>query len=169
MSDVPNQAASQQERCEEAERNVQTFSYNRANGKKVGGGVKEIVSLARTRSTKVAVQVVKEGGENNLHFHRKTEIVYTVLKGRAKFYGPEDKLYGEFGQYEGILLPADSRYWFEKAGEEDLELLQVTFSGDAANAARVNVDLAKDWMGGVAELQVYENGSNPPTTTSEQA
>ena len=34
-------------------------------------------------------------------------------------------MYGETGENEGILTPGDSRYWYESAGEYDLEMLQV--------------------------------------------
>ena len=48
-----------------------------------------------------------------------------MLKGRIRFYGPDDKVIGEFGPNEGTISPAYSRYWFENAGDGDAELLQV--------------------------------------------
>jgi mannose-6-phosphate isomerase-like protein (cupin superfamily) len=48
-----------------------------------------------------------------------------VLKGRARFYGDGDKLLGDLGPHEGILLPRNFRYWFESASPEPLELLQI--------------------------------------------
>ena len=67
-----------------------------------------------------------------------------------KFYGPGDKVYGEFGPLEGVVFPADSRYWFESTGNEELELFQVfTFSDGQKNSRRINVDAHK-------ELTLYE-------------
>ena len=141
----------------EAEKGVKPFSYDKTQGRKVGGGVKEFVTLGATPHLQAMVQIVKEGGENNLHFHTKTDQLYMVLKGRVRFHGPGDKIYGEFGQYEGIVIPADSRYWFETLSAEPLEVLQVLgFTGDARDAKRVNAEAAKPWMAGRAELQVYD-------------
>ena len=72
------------------------------------------------------MQIVKtDGGENNLHYHTNSDSFWMVLKGRVRFYGPDNKLIGEFGPHEGTSTPRYSRYWFENAGEEDAELLQV--------------------------------------------
>lgn len=143
-----------------AERDIKLMKYDRANGKAQGNpDIKQFFFLADGNPIKVAVQVVKDGGENNLHFHTNTDIVYFVLKGRVRFHGPDKKVYGEFGPHEGLVLPADSRYWFEKASTEDLELFQIFSNRDLANpekAQRVNAEPAKDWMAGQKELQVYE-------------
>jgi mannose-6-phosphate isomerase-like protein (cupin superfamily) len=32
------------------------------------------------------IQVAKEGGENNLHYHANVDGFWMVLKGKAKFY-----------------------------------------------------------------------------------
>mgnify|MGYP003694430529 CR=1 FL=1 len=53
-----------------------------------------------------AVQVVKKhGGENNLHYHTTSASFWMVLKGRVRFYGPDDVLIGEFGPHEGTITP----------------------------------------------------------------
>ena len=52
-----------------------------------------------------------------------------VLKGRVRFYGPDDVVIGEFGPHEGTITPRFSRYWFENIGDEDLEILQVAAFG----------------------------------------
>ena len=110
------------------------------------------------------MQVVKEGGENNLHYHTGTDIVYMVLQGRVKFHGPEGAVYGEFDQHEGLVIPAGARYWFETTGEVPLELFQVFFySEDPATAKRINLERAKDWMAGNAVLQVYEDAPGKPS------
>src|SRR5262249_26302184 len=134
----------------------------RVNGKAQGNpNIKQFYFLADADPIKVAVQVVKDGGENNLHYHTNTDIVYFVLKGRVRFHGPEGKVYGEFGPNEGLVLPADSRYWFEKASTtEDLELFQIFSNRDPKHpekAQRVNAEPAKEWMAGDKTLQVYED------------
>ena len=74
---------------------------------------------------KAAVQIIRDGGGNNLHSHAAADTCWFVLKGRARFYGENDEILGEFGQYEGIMTPRGTQYWFESAIEgEDLELLQ---------------------------------------------
>jgi mannose-6-phosphate isomerase-like protein (cupin superfamily) len=108
---------------EAAEAKVKTFHYQKPES--VGAG-KGFVGLARTDIVKGVVQVVKkDGGENNLHYHKRMDSFWFVLKGRVRFYGPDDVLIGEFGPNEGTVTPRFSRYWFENAGDEDLELLQV--------------------------------------------
>ena len=103
------------------------------------------------------VQVVKEGGENNLHHHTNTDILYMALKGKVRFYGLDHVVYGEFGEREGLLLPADSRYWFKTTGTVPLELFQVFFHmGNVEKAQRINVEDAKPWMAGMPELERRE-------------
>lgn len=141
----------------EAEARIQTFSYARPPDTP---RPKQIESLCRGEHFRLHVQVVKDGGENNLHYHTNSESAWMVLKGRARFYGVGDALLGEFGPNEGIFLPGGSRYWFEKVGEEVLEILQMV-SGDTAasrkgqKAERVNVDAHKAWMNKDAHLTVY--------------
>ena len=60
-----------------------------------------------------------------LGYHAGVDITWMVLKGRARFYGPDDVVRGEFGPQEGILIPSGARYWFESCGTDDLELLQI--------------------------------------------
>ena len=68
-----------------------------------------------------------------------------------------DKLIGEFGPNEGRVLPGGSRYWFEKVGNEDLEILQIVCKENrAAKTARINLDHHKEWMTG-DHLKLYEN------------
>jgi len=86
---------------------------------------KTFVKLARTDRMMAYVQVLSSGGENNLHSHGHLDGFWMVLKGRARFYGEGDKLLGDLGPHEGILLPRNFRYWFESASPEPLELLQI--------------------------------------------
>lgn len=116
----------------EAESRVTTYHYE----KPAAGTAKARVSLARTDLVNAVVQIVKkDGGENNMHYHTAIDTFWMVLKGRVRFYGPGDELIGEFGPMEGTVTPRYSRYWFENAGDEELELLQVAGSTRATDAA----------------------------------
>ena len=118
----------------------QTFSYAKPDGQESG---KAIVSLCQTDIIRGAVQVLKEGGDNNLHSHTGMDGFWMVLKGRVRYYGPGDEVLGEFGPHEGIVTPRGAQYWFESCGDVDLELLQVVaFDRDVKNE-RVDVDPQK--------------------------
>lgn len=138
----------------EAEARVKNFKYEKPAP---SGRPKDVVSLTRGSMLKVHVQVVHDGGENNLHYHTNSETAWMVLRGRVRFYGVGDEVLGEYGPHEGIFIPGGARYWFEKVGDEDLELLQMV--GIAGAAQRVNVDAHKDWMH-EKYLQVYSGSSS---------
>jgi len=101
---------------------------------------KTSVLLGKGEYVRGMIQVVKEGGENNLHYHANVDGFWMVLKGRAKFYGPGDALLGEFGPQEGLVIPRFARYWFESTGDEQLEILLVqAFSQpNAPNSGRTD-------------------------------
>jgi mannose-6-phosphate isomerase-like protein (cupin superfamily) len=99
----------------------QTFSYKKPELKRGKG----IVQLAGSDIIRGRVQIVSEGGENNLHSHRGMDGFWFVLSGKVKFYGPGDVEIGEFGKHQGILIPRGAEYWFESSGDEDLEILQM--------------------------------------------
>jgi mannose-6-phosphate isomerase-like protein (cupin superfamily) len=136
-----------------AELSMQPFRYEKPSTDRV----KSIVSVAKGEFVRIHVQIVKDGGENNLHYHTGSETAWMVLKGRVRFYGVGDEVIGEYGPQEGILIPSGARYWFEKIGDEDLELLQMVGYDrrDGAQAGRINVEAHKEWMT-EPELQVYE-------------
>jgi mannose-6-phosphate isomerase-like protein (cupin superfamily) len=137
----------------QAEARMQPVKY----AKRTSDRPKDIVPIAKTDRLRVAVQVVKEGGENNLHYHTNSDTLWMVLKGRVKFYGVGDQLIGEYGQHEGILIPEGSRYWFEKTGDEELELLQMVGTDTrGGKAERVNLEKHKEWMEGDQRLTTYE-------------
>ncbi len=111
------------------------------------------VKLAGTDSTRASVQILHEGDGNNLHYHPNMDLIYMVLKGCIRFYGPGDAILGEFEQNEGLLLPENARYWFESVGKEEAWLLQIAGYPKGAKAVRrINVDppkkaLTNDWIG----------------------
>jgi mannose-6-phosphate isomerase-like protein (cupin superfamily) len=92
------------------------------------GKPKTIVWLARTDHLFADVQVITQGGETNLHSHSHLDGFWFVLSGRARFYGEGERVLGELGKHEGILLPRGTPYWFESASDEPLELLQLEAS-----------------------------------------
>ncbi len=117
-----------------------TFKYDKPAAQETA---KAIVGLCQTDIIRGAVQVIKQGGDNNLHSHTGMDGFWMVLKGRARYYGPGDEVLGEFGIHEGIVIPRGAQYWFESCGEVDLELLQVVaFDRDVRNQ-RVDVEPPK--------------------------
>src|ERR1700691_4318783 len=141
---APMSAAEKEVFHRDAEARIKTFSYRTPAE---NGEVKQIINLFGSDLIRLNVQIVKEGGENNLHYHTGGDNCWMVLRGAARFYGVGDKLLGEFGTNEGILLPGGSRYWFEKIGNEDLEILQIVCrESRTAQTTRVNLEKHKDWM-----------------------
>lgn len=118
----------------------QTFSYKKPDNLRRGKG---IVQLAKSDIIRGRVQIVSEGGENNLHSHRGMDGFWMVLRGKVKFYGPGDVLIGEFAQHEGILIPRGVEYWFESSGDEALEILQMAAFEKGVKVERVDVGAQK--------------------------
>ena len=117
----------------------QTFRYEKPEAQTAD---KAIVSLCQTDIVRGAVQVVREGGDNNLHSHKGMDGFWMVLKGRVRWHGP-DGVIGEFGVHEGIVMPRNSQYWFESVGEDTLELLQVVAFDRSVRNERVDVEPRK--------------------------
>lgn len=87
---------------------------------------KALIRLVQSDILMGNVQVVREGGDNNLHSHAGMDGFWFVLKGKARFYGPEnDTVIAELGPHQGVFIPRNFAYWFEKIGDEELEILQV--------------------------------------------
>ncbi|MGY9005303.1 MAG: cupin domain-containing protein [Alphaproteobacteria bacterium] len=113
-----------------------TFKYEKPENLP---GDKMIVQLAGSDVIRGRVQVVRRGGENNLHSHDGMDGFWMTLKGRVRFYGVNDEVIGEFGPMEGILIPSGVQYWFESADEsQDLELLQMAGFDKGTNLRRVD-------------------------------
>ncbi|HEX2932293.1 MAG TPA: cupin domain-containing protein [Candidatus Binatia bacterium] len=109
-------------------------------------GVKKTWQVCNSDLMKVQVQVVKNGGENNLHTHTGEDAFWYVIKGAVKFYGEGDKLVGEYQKGEGILVPRGYKYWFESASPEPLEILRVTAKDQNIDNKRVDLAAQKQWM-----------------------
>ncbi|MGE5216181.1 MAG: cupin domain-containing protein [Chloroflexota bacterium] len=109
-------------------------------------GVKKTWQVCNSDLMKVQVQVVKNGGENNLHTHTGEDAFWYVITGAVKFYGEGDKLIGEYKKGEGILIPRGFKYWFESAAQEPLEILRVTAKDQNIDNKRVDLSPQKQWM-----------------------
>jgi mannose-6-phosphate isomerase-like protein (cupin superfamily) len=109
-------------------------------------GVKKTLQVCNSDLMKVQVQVVKDGGENNLHTHTGDDAFWYVINGAVKFYGEGDRLIGEYKKGEGILIPRGYKYWFESAAPEPLEILRVTAKDQNIENQRVDHSAKKQWM-----------------------
>src|ERR1043166_2378497 len=109
-------------------------------------GVKKTFHVCNSDLMKVQVQVVKNGGENNLHTHTGEDAFWYVISGAVKFYGEGDKLVGEYKKGEGILVPRGYKYWFESASAEPLEILRGTARNKGIDNNRVALPPQKPWM-----------------------
>ena len=109
-------------------------------------GVKKTWHVCNTDLMKVQVQVVKNGGENNLHTHTGEDAFWYVISGAVKFYGEGDKLIGEYKKGEGIVIPRGFKYWFESGAPEQLEILRVTAKDQNIENKRVDLSPQKQWM-----------------------
>lgn len=117
---------------------IKTFRYEKPA---TIDGDKMIIELAGSDIIRGRVQVVRKGGENNLHSHEGMDGFWLVLSGRVRFYGPDDEIIGEFGPHEGILIPRGEAYWFESADEsQDLELLQMAGFEKGTRVRRVDLE-----------------------------
>ena len=108
--------------------------------------VKKTLQVCNSDLMKVQVQVVKDGGENNLHTHTGDDAFWYVIRGAVKFYGEGDRLVGEYQKGEGILIPRGYKYWFESAAPEPLEILRVTAKDQNVENQRVDHSAQKQWM-----------------------
>lgn len=109
-------------------------------------GVKKTWQVCNSDLMKVQVQVVKNGGENNLHTHTGEDAFWYVISGAVKFYGEGDTLVGEYKKGEGVLIPRGYKYWFESASSAPLEILRVTAKDQSIDNKRVDLSPKKDWM-----------------------
>ena len=106
---------------------------------------KGIARLCRSDVIYSSVHMLEEGGENNLHAHSAQDGVWIVLRGRARFYGKDDQLLAEIGPLQGIHIPRGFYYWFEKTGDERLEILQVEAIDKTVVNKRLDATPAKDF------------------------
>ena len=106
---------------------------------------KTVQVLCRSDIVFGAIQTVRQGGETNLHSHDRLDGFWFVLSGRARFYTTDDVVIADLGPRDGILIPRDYPYWFERVGDEELELLQVEASTVALERLSDFGDKRKDY------------------------
>ena len=106
----------------DAESRVVKFSYTKPED---FDRPKISVRLGQTDIVRAQVQVIHQGGENNLHFHSRVDGMFTVLSGKIRFYGPGDEVIADCGPMEGIIIPRNARYWFDNIGDGDAEVMLV--------------------------------------------
>lgn len=106
---------------------------------------KGIVRLCRSDIVYSSVQVLQDGGENNMHAHPAQDGIWIVLKGRVKFYGKDNAVLAELGPLQGIHIPRGFYYWFESSSTEMLEILQVEAIDKSVKNERLNLTPPKDF------------------------
>jgi mannose-6-phosphate isomerase-like protein (cupin superfamily) len=124
------------------EKEAKLFKYERPEF----DGVKKSLLMCSSDLMRVHAQVVKSGGENNLHTHTGEDAFWIVLGGAVRFYGEGDKVIGECKKHEGILIPRGFKYWFESASDEPLEIIRVAARDQNVENKRVNEAPLKPWM-----------------------
>ncbi len=124
------------------EKEVRTFKLERPAFE----GVKKSTLICSSDILRGHIQIIKKGGENNLHTHTGEDAFWLVLSGAVKFYGEGDRLIGSLKKDEGILIPRGFKYWFESASEEPLEILRVAARDQGAENKRVNCAPLKPWQ-----------------------
>lgn len=125
------------------------------------GADKKVQLLARTDRLFAAAQVLKRGGENNLHSHAHLDGFWYVLKGRARFYSDLTTIAAEVGANEGVLVPRGVKYWFESIGDEPLHLLQVECSDVAMPRIEQVVADRKDFSPPKREISIGALNDTP--------
>lgn len=103
-------------------RQVQRFAYTRPALR--AGKTRAASRLVNTDILFAIVQLFEEGGETVKHSHAGMDGFWFVLSGTARFY-IEDEPPFEVSKGQGLTTPREVKYWFEKAGDEPLEILQV--------------------------------------------
>ena len=108
---------------------VQRFKYSgaRAAGGRDAAEGRKSFPMCETDNVVSTVQVFEKGVRNNLHLHLVEDGYWIVLGGRARFHGEGEEIIAELGKYEGLLLPTETKYWFEGIDDEALEILRVNY------------------------------------------
>ena len=123
-----------------AEKRAEPFSFKRPDDIELVDQ-KAVYYLAESDICGATVQIIPEGGDNNMHYHPDSEGFWMALQGSVRFHGP-DGVIGEYGPYEGLLMPRNSRYWFESADTStELHLLHIDVNSQQ-NAKNGRIDLS---------------------------
>jgi quercetin dioxygenase-like cupin family protein len=108
----------------EAESRIEEFRFKRPPVEIKGR--RGVFYLCSSDILKAQLQILPEGGDTDLHYHPGADGFWFVIQGKIRFYGPHGVI-GEYGAGEGLIMPRNSRYWFETADtSQELHLLQVS-------------------------------------------
>lgn len=129
------------------------------------GYVKDIVDIWQTEVLNVQVQVVRSGGETNLHAHNGVDSMWYVLEGAGAFYDEDNNKYA-VAKNEMVVLPSGTKYWFESESDEPLEVLHIVARDVRVEATRTDVTALPERVGRIPHLQVEEV---PPIEAGVQA
>jgi len=119
------------------------------------GHVKDFVDIWRTEVLGVGVQIVRNGGETNLHAHNGVDSMWYVLGGTAAFYDEAENKY-VLTKNESIVLPGGTKYWFESVGDEALEVLHITGRDPAVVPSRTDVTPIPDRIGRIPHFEAQK-------------
>lgn len=127
------------------EAGIVTFKYEKPE---VLDAPKKHVHLVRSGVLGFNIQVLKDGGETNLHAHAGEDAAWFVLGGRVRFYDTEERVAFEAGRHEGIAIPKGSPYWFESASEEPLEIIRISARDPFIRNDRLNFNALRERQAG---------------------
>ena len=119
---------------------IQHFAYrgpDAEGGRDADPGRKSFL-MAMSPNVVSTVQVFQKGVGNKLHVHLTEDGYWLVLSGRARFHGEGETIIAELDKYQGVLIPAGTKYWFEGISDEPLEILRVNYR--VRQGPRVAVD-----------------------------
>jgi mannose-6-phosphate isomerase-like protein (cupin superfamily) len=116
------------------------------------GNVKDLVDIWSTEVLGVQVQVVRSGGETNLHAHVGVDSMWFVLSGSAAFYDEDERKF-VLNKHEMVVLPSGTKYWFESLSDEPLEVLHITGRDPRVKSERVDVTPLPERVGRIPHTQ----------------
>lgn len=100
---------------------------------------------AKTDHLEVCIKVYADGGENKMHRHTADDHAFIVLSGQAIFHVGADQNVKVLNQYEGIMLPQNTDYWFRSA-RPNLVMLKVTANISGATNILKDLSFIPEWI-----------------------
>jgi mannose-6-phosphate isomerase-like protein (cupin superfamily) len=94
--------------------------------------------LCRSDILNGSVQVVADGGENNLHAHTASDEIWLVLDGEVAFYTEEEQEVARLGPRGGLLIPRGTPYWFASTGETPLVIMRFGAKAQGVKEERID-------------------------------
>ena len=116
------------------------------------GNVKDLLDIWSTEILGTQVQIVRSGGETNMHAHNGVDSAWFVLDGRAAFYDEDDRRF-EIGKNEMFALPSGTKYWFESISDEPLQVLHITARDPRTTPTRTDVTPLPERVGRIPHLK----------------